>query len=153
MGQSYTCLRYHFIFGTKRRQPLIDAAFRERLYRYLGGIVRSARGRLLCVGGMPDHVHLLVSSHQQIAVSDFLRDLKANSSKWIHEVFPEHARFGWQDGYGAFTVSASRVPGLEQYIRGQETHHRTMIFEEEFMLFLKRHGIPFDPKKLWGDES
>lgn len=122
---------------------------RPRLFEYIGGIVREERGSLLAAGGMSDHVHLLVSLHQQTSVADALRLIKANSSKWIHETFPESSTFAWQAGYGAFSVSFSRLSHIKKYLKGQTEHHKTTTFQEEFLKFLKRHHMPFDERYLW----
>lgn len=149
MPSSYTCLHYHVIFGTKDRRPSITDDIRSRLYDYMGGILAREKGILLAAGGMPDHVHLLASLSAQSAVSDILRVVKTNSSKWIHETFSDHRGFGWQDGYGAFTVSPSNLSRVKRYIAEQEEHHRRVTFQEEFIAFLKRHGIPYDERYIW----
>jgi REP element-mobilizing transposase RayT len=98
---------------------------------------------------MPDHVHLLVSVSKERALSDLLRTLKANSSRWIHETYPDRRGFAWQAGYGAFSVSNSGLDPVRGYIASQAEHHRRHTFQEEFVLFLQRHGIAFDERYLW----
>jgi REP element-mobilizing transposase RayT len=149
MPQSFTSLHYHFVFSTKLREPTITPDLRPRLYDYLGGIIRDEGGVLLAAGGVADHVHLLVRLRQETAVADLLRVAKANSSKWVHETFPGSARFGWQAGYGAFTVSYSQVAAVKGYIGRQEEHHRRVTFQDEFRKFLIKHGIEFDEQYLW----
>ncbi len=149
MGQSLALLQYHFIFGTKDRTELIRPELRERLHEYIGGIIRKRKGRLLAAGGTGDHVHLLAILHPERAVSDIIRDVKANSSKWIHENYADLAAFAWQDGYGAFSVSASNVTGVREYIARQEEHHRKVSFREEFLSFLEANGIEYDERYLW----
>jgi len=149
MPSSYTSLLYHLIFGTKGRRPLITRELQQRLYEYIGGIVSREEGRLIAVGGVQDHIHMLVSIPPTKAVSDFLRIVKTNSSKWIHETFRESTDFGWQDGYGAFSVSKSGIDDVRAYIATQEEHHRRVSFEEEFVAFLKRNEIEFDERYLW----
>lgn len=149
MPQSFTSLHCHIVFTTKNRTPSITAELQPRLYEYLGGILRAENSPLLAVGGMLDHVHLLVSFNKQRSVSDTLRVLKANSSKWIHEAFPAMSGFTWQAGYGAFAVSCSNLEAVERYIANQAEHHRTMSFQEEFAALLQRHGIEFDERQLW----
>ena len=148
MGQSFTCLRYHLIFGTKDRKPWIDIELRQRLYDYVGGIVRAEKGVLLAAGGTTDHVHLLVSAGQQTSVADLMRVVKTNSSKWVHETFPAKAGFAWQAGYAAFTVSQSNTDPVRRYLAGQEEHHRHVTFEEEFVAFLDRYGVEYDARFL-----
>lgn len=149
MPSSYTCLRYHLIWSTKHRQPLISEDIRDRLFQYIGGIIRDDGGKLLAAGGMPDHVHLLADIGKQQSVVDAVRDIKANSSGWIHKTFPQFQSFAWQTGYGAFTVSYSSVEAVKNYIANQAEHHRQRTFQEEFVEFLQRHGIEYDDRYLW----
>ena len=149
MPSSYTCLRYHLIWSTKHRQPLISEDIRDRLFQYIGGIIRDDGGKLLAAGGMPDHVHLLADIGKQQSVVDAVRDIKANSSGWIHKTFPQYQSFAWQTGYGAFTVSYSSVEAVKNYIANQAEHHRQRTFQEEFVEFLQRHGIEYDDRYLW----
>jgi REP element-mobilizing transposase RayT len=149
MPQSFACLNDHLIFSTRNREPLISAELRPRLFEYVGGLLRAERGCLLAAEAMPDHAHWLISLHQQTSVSDALRLIKANSSRWIHETFENLGGFAWQTGYGAFSVSFSRVPHVKRYLAGQEEHHRTTSFKEEFLEFLKRHHVPYDERYIW----
>ena len=150
MPHSYTNLLYHLVFSTKDRRPLIDETLRPRLYEYLGGVIRGLSGIVLEIGGIADHVHLLAKLRQDRAVSDILRDLKANSSGWVNDCkLAAPGSFAWQTGYGAFTVSESQIKKVKQYIRNQEAHHHKTTFEEEFVALLRAHGIAYDPKHLW----
>jgi putative transposase len=149
MPQSYTCLHYHLVFSTKNRTPTITPAIRPRLWEYLGGIVRGEKGIPIQIGGTDDHVHLLVTLRQQPALSDFLRALKAGSSGWVHDTFPDAGGFCWQTGYGAFTVSHSAIDVVKGYIANQEQHHKKLTFQDEFRALLVKHGIEFDEKYLW----
>jgi len=146
---SYTSLHYHVVFSTKRRAPQLTPEIRERLIAYVGGIIRAERGVLLAGSAMPDHVHLLMTLHPQTCVSDVMRVVKTNSSKWVHETFTGSAGFGWQDGYAAFSVSASNVESVKDYIAEQERHHAKMTFQEELITFLDRHGVPYDERYIW----
>lgn len=149
MPQSFTCLHYHLIFSTKHRLPTITKDLQPRLYEYFGGVLREHGSRLVSAGGMPDHVHLLVSLNKQLATSDALRLIKSNSSKWIHETYPELSDFNWQDGYAAFAVSYSSIPDVKRYLVNQAEHHCKKTFQEEFVEFLKRHEIEYDVRYLW----
>jgi putative transposase len=120
-----------------------------RLCEYLGGAVRGEGGTALIVNGMPDHIHILTRLRQDAALSDVLRAIKANSSGWVHDTFPELSGFAWQSGYGAFTVSASQADKVHHYIERQLEHHRRRTFQEEFVAFLKAHGIEYDEQYLW----
>jgi REP element-mobilizing transposase RayT len=146
---SYTHLLYHIVFSTKERRPLITPALRAELEPYLGGIVREQRGIPLEIGGMPDHVHLVLRVRPDQAVADVVRLVKANSSKWANERSDLTERFSWQTGYGAFTVSASQLAVVRRYVQTQEEHHRKQKFQEEFIGLLKKHGIEYDERYLW----
>ena len=148
MSDSYTNLLYHIIFSTKDRRPLITELRQPRLYDYIGGTIRSLGGISLELNGTEDHVHLLAKLRPDKAVSDVLRDLKANASGWMHDVFPESKAFSWQRGYGAFTVSHSNVEEVRNYIAQQKEHHRKTSFRDEFIQFLKVNGIEYDERYL-----
>ncbi|MCP4589258.1 MAG: IS200/IS605 family transposase [bacterium] len=150
MPQSYTCLHHHIIFGTKHRKPFLTPTLRERVLNYIAGIIKEGNGNLMSSGGTHDHVHLLVGVHPDTAPATLLRLIKANSSKWVHHNFPDQARFAWQTGYAAFTVSRSNFDEVRSYIENQEEHHQGLSFEDEFKQFLDRHGIRYDPRYLWG---
>src|SRR5436309_6732655 len=122
MPQSLASLNFHLVFSTKNRQPLIGGEIRSRLYEYLGGILRAEKSVLLAAGGMPDHVHLLASLSRELSIAETLRLIKANSSKWVHETFPDRQQFGWQAGYGAVSVSFSNLPHVKSYIARQADH-------------------------------
>ncbi len=149
MPQSFACLHYHLIFSTKHRQPLLTPEISERLFAYIGGILRNHKGTLLAAGGMPDHVHLLAGISKEMSISEAMRIIKANSSGWIHETFLGQQCFAWQEGYGAFTVSYSLMDTVRDYIARQEEHHRVKTFQEEFLAFLQRHGLEYDEKYIW----
>ena len=149
MSSSFTCLRYHLVFSTKNRQPRIDDTWQKRLFDYMGGILRAQQGVLVAAGGMPDHVHLLAAINKNMALADSLRDIKTNSSKWIHEEIPRQSDFAWQAGYAAFTVSCSATEAVERYLEGQAEHHRVRTFKEEFLELLRRHEIEFDERYVW----
>lgn len=148
MPSTYSNLLYHIVFSTKDRERLITEDIKEELYRYMAGITREEGGSLLEIGGIEDHVHLLAKFKPSIAVSDMLRLIKTNSSKWLHEE-KENLRFGWQEGYAAFSVSESQAIAVRRYIRNQAAHHRRQSFQEEFVSMLERHGVEYDPRFLW----
>jgi REP element-mobilizing transposase RayT len=144
---SYTKLLYHLVFGTKERTPMIDKSWRPDLHAYLGGETRGLKGTALEVGGVEDHVHLLVDLPPTIALSDFMSKLKANSSSWGKR--KSGKQFSWAAGYGAFTVSESKEGTIRDYIRTQEEHHRRFNFEVEYRALLRKHNIKFDERYLW----
>ena len=149
MPSTYTNLLYHIVFSTKNRIPLIHQGFQEELYRYTGGIIRAEGGVQLEIGGMSDHIHILAKFKPAISVSDMLAKIKANSSKWVNDHKMKLRKFGWQEGYAAFSVSESQAPAVREYIQTQEEHHRKQTFQEEFIALLERHGIEYDPRYLW----
>jgi REP element-mobilizing transposase RayT len=149
MPQSYCNLLYHLVFSTKIREPLITEAHEPRLYDYIGGILRKQDGVCLEINGVADHLHVLAKLRQDRTVADTVRDLKSYSSGWMHKVFPDLRDFTWQNGYGAFTVSASQVPPVTQYIQGQKQHHKKHSFRDEFLAFLRANQIEFDERYLW----
>jgi putative transposase len=137
VANTYTALHYHVIFSTKNREPWIGADIEERIWKFIGGIARNHQMTAIQVGGVEDHVHSLVTTPPTIAPAQIAQLLKGPSSKWIHEEFPSLRNFGWQDGYGAFTVSKSNIPEVIKYIENQRAHHRKKTFQEEYPEFLK----------------
>jgi len=148
MPSTYLSLHYHLIFSTKERRQLVGASWRDRIHAYLGGTVRTLGGVPEAVGGTADHVHLLVGLRATHCLADVLREIKRSSSLWVHETVGL-AEFSWQEGYGAFTVSASNVASVKQYILKQEEHHRKRTFQEEYVEFLRRSGVEYDERYLW----
>jgi REP element-mobilizing transposase RayT len=149
MAQTLTKLLVHVVFSTKHRDPLITEAVAPELHNYLCGIARNHESPVLAVGGMPDHVHLLVSQSKNIAVASLLQNLKKDSSKWIKTKGPTFADFTWQEGYGAFTIGESQVGTLRRYIDRQAEHHRTMSFQDELRAILTKYKVPYDEQYVW----
>ena len=141
MANTYTSLHYHIVFSTKNREPLISQEIEGRIWSYVGGIARKHRMTALQVGGVEDHIHALVTAPATLAPMQMAQFLKGDSSKWIHGEFPRLAGFGWQDGYGAFTVSRSNVSSVMTYIQNQREHHRKRTFQEEYRGLFEKHGI------------
>lgn len=138
------------MWSTKKRTPYISTAIQERLYPYLGAITRNHSGKVLAIGGMPDHVHLLIELSSLDKFSHYIRDLKASSSLWIHKNFPNLHDFSWQEGYGSFSVSYSALGAVERYIQNQEKHHASMSFDEEYINLLKLHDVEYDERFVLG---
>lgn len=149
MPTSWTQNYYHAVFSTKRRACSIMPELEDRLHPYIGGILRDLGATPVAINGMADHVHFLARYPSSISHSDMLRHVKGRSSKWIHDTFADLPSFGWQDGYGGFTVSKSMADTVEQYIRNQKEHHRTMSFKEEILGLLRRHGIQFNEEDVF----
>lgn len=146
---SFTSCHLHCVFSTKERRKGITPELQQRLWPYLGGIARENQMKAVAIGGVEDHVHALISIPATLSISKAVQLLKGNSSKWIHETFPEHYDFGWQEGYGAFSIGVSGITDTVAYIHGQAEHHRTKTFKEEFVAFLKKHDMEYDEATLW----
>jgi putative transposase len=144
MPGTYSQLLLHIVTSTKGRSPWISTAVVERLYPYIGGIVRAEKGVLYEIGGVEDHVHMYLRWRPDGKISDLMRAVKASSSRWMHETFPELAAFAWQEGYSVFSVSKSQEDALKRYIKGQAEHHKTEDFKSELLLALRAHGIEFN---------
>ena len=147
MPSTYLSLHYHLVFGTKNREATISPEWRARLHDYLGGTIRGLGGFPEGIGGVADHVHLLVGLKATHCLADVMRELKKASSAWVHEEIRVPA-FAWQEGYAAFTVSATSRDAVRQYIANQEEHHRVKSFREEVVEMLKKAGIEYDPQYL-----
>jgi putative transposase len=149
MANTYTSLHYHIVFSTKDREPWITTDIEERVWSYLAGIASQLGMTARRIGGLEDHLHLVVDLPPTVPVSTAVQRLKGSSSRWIRTTFPELEMFRWQDGYGAFTVSTSALPATITYVERQRTHHRTRTFQDEFRLLLQRHGSTYDERYLW----
>jgi putative transposase len=147
MSSTYLSLHYHLVFSTKERRPFIDDAWREDLHEYMGGTINGLGGYTQQVGGVADHVHMLVGLKATHTLSDVLRELKKASSVWVHERTGSK-RFAWQEGYSAFTVTPTSRACVRRYIRNQSEHHRKLSFREELIGMLKKAGVEFDPQYL-----
>ena len=148
MPSTHLSLHYHFVFGTKEHKPIIHKSWRPRLHAYLGGIIDTLDAVPEAVGGVADHVHLLVGLRATHCVANVLRELKSVSSQWVHTDIHE-SNFEWQEGYGGFTVSPSQREAVKAYILSQDEHHRTRTFREEYLELLKRSGVEFDERYLF----
>jgi len=148
MAQTYTQLTYHFVFGSKDRLNLLDEPVTQRLYPFLTAMINNELGFTRIIGGMPDHLHILADLSPKVTVSEVLRDLKGRSSSWLRREFPA-LQFSWQEGYGAFTVSASVIDKVQAYIQNQKQHHEKQDFRTEFVTLVQRHGLTVDEASLW----
>ncbi|MDX1963041.1 MAG: IS200/IS605 family transposase [Pirellulales bacterium] len=149
MAGTYANLLYHLVFSTKQRLPCLNSSWREELHRYLGGIIKGEGGLPIQIGGVADHVHLLIKLKPTIVIPDLLRQLKANSSKWINATHGGAGKFHWQDGYAIFSVSQSNADIVGKYILSQPEHHREIAYQEELLLLLKKHQVDYDERYLW----
>ena len=149
MAGTFTNLNYHVIFSTKDRALNITAEMQERLYEYISGVIRGQGGVNYAIGGVADHVHILLRLKPTSSLSDIVRDVKANSSGWIHQTFSSLRGFKWQEGFGGFTVSKSQLIEVTRYIENQEAHHGRKDFKTEFLEFLNRHEVEYDERYIW----
>ena len=149
MPQSLSFILIHVVFSTKDRKPDLDSAIRPALYAYLATVVRNMGCECYRIGGIADHVHLAIRLSRTLATAKLVEELKTASSKWLKTQSPALAAFGWQRGYGAFSVSASDLEALRQYIDNQEEHHRKRTFQEEYRAFLAKYGIEYDERYVW----
>ncbi|MFC4992203.1 IS200/IS605 family transposase [Rubritalea tangerina] len=148
MSQSLSRIYLHIIFSTKERFPhLTEDVLREETHAYLGGVAKSMGCQPVIVGGVADHVHLLLCFSRTMEVASLVRDLKRRSSVWLHDKGID--KFAWQNGYGVFSVALSNVGEVETYIRNQEEHHRKVGFQEEYGAFLKKHAVQYDERYVW----
>jgi putative transposase len=143
MHSFVSCL-LHVVFSTKDRRPSITPDLEQRLWRYLGGIARKNKMKALKVGGVEDHIHILISLPATLKIATAVQLSKGNSSKWIHEEFPDRQDFEWQVGYGAFSIGVSGVDDTIAYIENQAEHHKRMSFKEELQIIIKKHGIEYE---------
>jgi putative transposase len=147
MAHSYVCVYLHVVFSTKERQLLIPEEKTQVLWKYLAGIANNYSMKALAIGGMPDHVHILLSFAPEISVAKAVNVLKSNSSKWMRA---QSRQFAWQEGYAAFSVSTSGLSEVINYIHAQAEHHKQRDFAQEYLALLKKHAVEYDPAWVLG---
>ena len=150
MGHTYAANFLHCVFSTKGRRKTLTPEMQSRLEPYLAGIARANGFKILAARAVHDHAHILLSLPPSVALAKAMQLVKGGSSKWIHDTFPETQGFGWQEGYGAFSIGVSGLQTTIAYIERQEEHHRERDFETEFIAFLKKHGIEYDERYVFG---
>lgn len=151
MANTYTKLYYHIVFAVKGRANLISIKWKEELYKYISGIVSNKSQKLIIINGMPDHIHLLIGMKPDKSLSDTVRDVKANSSKFINEKKWISGKFEWQTGFGAFTLGYSQLDTVVNYIKTQELHHEKKSFREEYLDFLQRYEIDYQTEYIFDE--
>ena len=149
MPQSLASVYLHIVFSTKNRAPLITPELCPRLYQYLAATALGNGTMILSLGGMPDHVHLLLSLGRDVKISDTVKTLKGGSSRWVHETFGEIRPFAWQAGYGVFSVGYPELGAVKAYIAGQAEHHSDRTYQDEFRELLTRNGVEWDERYVW----
>lgn len=151
MANTYTQLYVHVIFAVKGRSNLISIKWKEELYKYINGIIKNKNQKLMIINGMPDHLHLLIGLKPDCVLSDLIRDIKSNSSRWINEQKLVRGKFEWQTGFGAFSIGQSQVPIIINYILNQEEHHKKKKFKDEYVDFLNAYQIDYKLEYLFKD--
>jgi putative transposase len=149
MPQSLSKVIVHVVFGTKDREPWLDSNVRTRMHGYLATICRDLGAELVHVGGMSDHVHIVMTPLRTLSQAQFIEHIKKVSSKWIKGLDMRYRGFFWQRGYGAFSVSPSQLDSVLVYVNKQQEHHRTDSFQEEYRELLRKHGVDFDERHVW----
>ena len=149
MPGTYSQLLLHVVFSTKSRTPWIVTEVAERLYPYIGGIIRAEKGVLYDIGGVEDHIHMYLRWRPDGSVSDLMRTVKSRSSKWVHDTFPALREFAWQEGYSVFSVSKSQEEAVKKYIAGQAEDHKKLDFKSELLRILRAHGVEFDERYVF----
>ena len=149
MSHTYTNILIHALFSTKDRHPSITPEIRDEVFRYLGGTINELGGQSLLVNGPRDHVHMLFVQPKTLSIADLMAKVKANSSGWVKDRWPDRRHFGWQTGYAAFSVSKSHVDQVKHYIQNQEEHHRKISYIEEVVAFLDKNGVEYDPRYVF----
>ncbi|HET9135822.1 MAG TPA: IS200/IS605 family transposase [Candidatus Kapabacteria bacterium] len=153
MSRGYISNHIHFVFATKYRRPCLTPDIRDRLWQFIGGIARNNDMEPLAIGGYDDHCHALVSIPASMPLSKAVQLLKGGSSRWISITFEELPDFKWQSTYGAFSVSASQIDKVVQYINNQEEHHKKQSFENEYVSLLKLHNVAYDETVLFENHA
>src|SRR5689334_3032968 len=141
MANTYSQIYVQMVFAVNGRENLISAAWKEELFRYITGIVKNHGQKLLAINGVADHIHILLNIQPNIALSDLVRDIKANSSRWINEKRFVKGKFQWQEGFGAFSYASSQLNDVIGYIRRQEEHHKVTTFRDEYLAHLRRFNV------------
>lgn len=149
MANTYSQLYVQVVFAVYGRENLIAPEWKAELYKYITGIVTNQGQKLLAIDGVADHIHILLNIQPSIALSDLVRDIKANSSRWINDKRFVRGKFQWQEGFGAFSYSLSQLDDVIGYIRRQEEHHRQVSFKTEYLTHLERFRVDFDPKYVF----
>jgi len=151
MSNTYTQLFVHIVFTPMHKAALIKADFEEELFKYITGIAKNYRHKLLCINGTQDHIHILIGLNPEQSISTLVQEIKKSSSKWINDNNFCLGRFEWQRGYGAFTYSKSQVKQVIKYIQNQKVHHQKVSFLDEYKLFLKRYEVEYNPDYIFTD--
>jgi putative transposase len=151
MANTYTQLYFHVVFAVKGRKNAISKIWKGELYKYISGLIANKNQKLMIINGVQNHIHILLGTLPDCRLSDLVRDIKANSSKWINEKKLVEGKFEWQPGFGGFTIGQSQLPQIINYIKKQEEHHQSKSFKDEYLEFLKAYKIDFNPEYIFTD--
>ncbi len=149
MANTYSQIHLQFVFAPKFRASLIQPSWENDLFKYITGIVQNNKHKMLCINGMPDHLHMLIGLHTTQSIADLLQDVKAGSSKWINDNKFTKSRFEWQSGYAVFSYSKSQVSSVINYIQNQKMHHKKKTFLDEYKLFLEKSEINYEERYIF----
>lgn len=149
MANTYTQIHIQAVFAVQNRKCLIDESWKDELFKYMSAIIQNNGHKLLQINGMPDHVHILFGMRPSQSLSDLMKQVKQDSSKWINQKGLSIGKFQWQQGYGAFSYSKDQVPRVVQYIKNQNEHHKTLSFQEEYLALLKKHKVEYDERYVF----
>lgn len=151
MANTYSQLYIHIVFSVKFRQKIIEKSWREELYKYICGIVNNKKQKVYAIGGVADHIHILISIDPSVSISDLVRDIKVNSTKWINDRNFSKKKFLWQEGFAAFSCGQRNLDQLIAYINNQEEHHQHVKFKKEYLEFLQHFEIEYEERYLFDD--
>ena len=149
MSKTYSKIYHHYVFAVQKRAMLIQPSWRNELYKYMTGCINNHQCKVMAIGGVADHVHILVSMHPAISPSSLMADVKRSSSLWINERHFVPCRFAWQEGFGAFSYAKSDIKNVAKYIENQEEHHKKRGFRDEYLKILKSFNIEYDEKYIF----
>ena len=149
MANTYTQIHIQTVFAVQNRQSLISNEWKDDLYKYITAIIQNNEHKLLQINGMPDHVHILFGLRPVQSLSDLMKQVKQDSSKWINQNRLARGKFSWQEGFGAFSYSKSQLPKVITYIQNQQEHHRKRTFREEYIALLEAHGVDYDERYIF----
>jgi|SRR5690606_24352580 len=149
MANTYTQIHIQVVFAVQNRHGLIQSQWKDELYKYITSIIQNHQHKVLQINGMPDHIHILIGMRPSQSLADLMKQLKQDSSKWINNKRVINGKFSWQAGYGAFSYSKIELPRVIKYIQNQESHHKMMTFQEEYMKLLKMHQVEYEEQYIF----
>lgn len=149
MANTYTQIHIHFVFAVKYRKAMVHKNWKDELFKYISGIIKNNNHKLLAINGVSDHIHILIGIRPVQSISELMKSVKQNSSKWINENKFTNSHFEWQEGYGAFSYSKSQLDAVIAYIENQEQHHKKKTFREEYINFLEKFEVNYDEKFIF----